>query len=482
MSSQCPVREGVGIDNAPLREGAGIVGRADTRPDTAPQPLPTQAVDPDLCLPAKKTAPAPPDNATPQTTPPPPAPVTVSVEDMSVRLADTAPGQTVVVFVGKGQSLGLVGGVAYQHPIAVTAFPASSVTALLAASHDQSAAGAAAGADGALVTAGDLAEGFPALQIAVDPADRCALAHATTTDSDSLSESVLLERPDHSIWRRRGSSGGVSVPRKGLRRSADGFVRPCKTLGGFPPPSESISFSSSLRVHILFFLPPSPYPSLAFTHQPPAASLAHHRGNRSTPSRICVQSRARPSAHRRLEPASALTTHHRRPAARRFKPLDIALAPTASRRRRRRGLLVELAAAAAGSCRLNRLSNARAAACGCPAADCSREVTCRTNRNGTAAVDNGGIWIVQVLGPAASARWRLKRGGVVERREGGGVYRLGKRTRASNLLRVRSPQRPREMGARRKGAPRSWGREPWSGVAAHRAAAGAWPGPMITVH
>ena len=457
MSSQCPVREGVGIDNAPLREGAGIVGRADTRPDTAPQPLPTQAVDPDLCLPAKKTAPAPPDNATPQTTPPPPAPVTVSVEDMSARLADTAPGQTVVVFVGKGQSLGLVGGVAYQHPIAVTAFPASSVTALLAASHDQSAAGAAAGADGALVTAGDLAEGFPALQIAVDPADRCALAHATKTDSDGLSESVLLERPDH----RRGSSGGVSVPRKGLRRSADGFV-------------------NSWR---LFFLPPSPCPSLAFIHPDNRLGLARPSQRKpehtesylrsvSSPPERSPQTRARQRAHHTPPPPrrSQVQAARHRPGPDRLPPPP---PPRAARGTGGGGGGVLPAEPPLQRPR----GGVRLPGGGLlPRGHVPHEPQ-RHRRGGQRRhLDRAGA---RARGVRAMA---TEEGGVVERREGGGVYRLGKRTRASNLLRVRSPQRPREMGARRKGAPRSWGREPWSGVADHRAAAGAWPGPMITVH
>ena len=99
-----------------------------------------------------------------------PTPVTVAVADMTAKLASAAPGQTVLVFVGSGQQLGLVGGVTYEHPIAITALPATGVAALLASSRLNQSMSAAE--TGQLVAASDLALGFPAIQIAVDPSDR----------------------------------------------------------------------------------------------------------------------------------------------------------------------------------------------------------------------------------------------------------------------------------------------------------------------
>jgi hypothetical protein len=125
---------------------------------------------------------------------------TLSTADMSARLAGAAPGATVTVFEGTGQRLGLVGGVVYEHPIAVTAIPAAGVAALLAAILNQSAAvagGPGGGATGSL-GAGDLAQGFPALEIRVDSTDRLAearvawcqscfkLAEARERDRDTL--------------------------------------------------------------------------------------------------------------------------------------------------------------------------------------------------------------------------------------------------------------------------------------------------------
>ena len=96
---------------------------------------------------------------------------------MSSLLANATPGQAVTVFVGSGQRLGLVGGVVYEHPIAVTALPAAGVAAqpaLLAVAALNRSSAADGGGVAAPLAASDLAAGFPALEIRVDPADRCA--------------------------------------------------------------------------------------------------------------------------------------------------------------------------------------------------------------------------------------------------------------------------------------------------------------------
>ena len=205
----------------------------------------------------------------------------MSLADMSSLLANATPGQAVTVFVGSGQRLGLVGGVVYEHPIAVTALPAAGVAAqpaLLAVAALNRSSAADGGGVAAPLAASDLAAGFPALEIRVDPADRCATAFA------------------RAAWARA---------------------------------------------------------ALTCTRLPPART--------------------------RARAADARTVTHR------YKPLEITLSPAAAGRR----LL-----AAPASCRLNRIAGTRGAACNCPAVDCSQAVGCRTNRNGTAAVDNGGVWIV----------------------------------------------------------------------------------------
>ena len=94
---------------------------------------------------------------------------------MSVLLANAAPGQAVTVFVGSGQRLGLVGGVLYEHPIAVTAVQAAGIAALMAAAGlSQSATATAGGGLAVPLSSADLAPGFPALEIRLDPTDRCA--------------------------------------------------------------------------------------------------------------------------------------------------------------------------------------------------------------------------------------------------------------------------------------------------------------------